>query len=188
MLHVAYTASGKSANTLPGLLNCNRGRGLWVATCPTINWLKCHAQENQVALGPRINACSFLSHFVRLSRCHFSSPRGHCSLRDPRVPPARIFTGWGLFIHNLAPPSPIFGAQPPKPGPLAEGSLRPQKASPHTPLGLYHKYRVIVGTLPQPAEATVPVDDPGYIYLTRKPVVVHRARRTEPGRNVGCEL
>lgn len=31
----------------------------------------------------------------------------------------------------------------------------------------------------------VPVDDPGYIYLTRKPAVVHGARRTEPERNVG---
>lgn len=32
----------------------------------------------------------------------------------------------------------------------------------------------------------VPVDDPGYIYLTRKPVVVRRAGGTEPERNVGC--
>ena len=31
----------------------------------------------------------------------------------------------------------------------------------------------------------MPVDDPGYIYLTRKPAVVHGARRTEPERNVG---
>lgn len=38
------------------------------------------------------------------------------------------------------------------------------------------------------AEAMVPVDDPGYIYLTRKPTVVHEARRTEPKRNVGCKL
>lgn len=38
------------------------------------------------------------------------------------------------------------------------------------------------------AEAMVPVDDPGYIYLTRKPAVVHEARRTEPKRNVGCKL
>lgn len=38
------------------------------------------------------------------------------------------------------------------------------------------------------AEAVVPVDDPGYIYLTRKPAVAHGARRTEPERNAGCKL
>lgn len=38
------------------------------------------------------------------------------------------------------------------------------------------------------AEEMVPVDDPGYIYLTRKPTAVHRARHNKPKSNVDCGL
>ena len=122
---------GKCANTLSGLLHCNRDRERWVfiATCPTLNWFKCQAEENPVALWTHKCWCISVT-FHAVLRRGFSSPRGHCSLRDLDVPLDRIFTGWGPLSSTLPlpnPHSPIFGAQPLKPGPPARGSLRPQK-------------------------------------------------------------
>lgn len=72
-----------------------------------------------------VHFCHILCSYLRRD---FSSPRGHHSLRDLKVPVDRIFTGWHPLSLTLPqPPSPIFGAQPLKPEPPARGSFRPQK-------------------------------------------------------------
>lgn len=130
-------------NVLTRYLDCLTATGTaacecsnFIATCPTLNWFKCQAQENPVALQTHINACSFLSHFVQLLDVILAPPGGTVASEIQTF----LLMGYSqveVFLSLTWPtPSPIIGAQPSKPRPQARGSLRPQKEAPPHPLGL----------------------------------------------------